>query len=834
MNIAIDILAILGPGSKNRGIGNYTTNQLKKVFEHDKKNRYFLLNFYEDVKLKELLHYSDNVTEHYFYLGEDNFLSKNGEFQQIFGQLIKKFICEHKIDVFYITSPFDGSIKYDFDTLKQTKVVATVYDIIPYLFKEKYLSQKSMHEEYMFNIKNLLKVDKMLAISNSVKSDVVREFNVDSSKIDVIYAGVDESFNCKSLSESQKQNLKDIYGITNEFILCTGGDDERKNIGELIISYSKLPKNLVEKYQLVIACKLSQHSEENYRKMSEKHGVGGRVILTNFVPHEHLVDLYNIAHVFAFPSKYEGFGLPVIEAMACGTPVLTSNNSSLGEIAEGSAVLVDPFDTTDISRGLEELLVKADLEKLMVSGLEKVKDFTWDKVAVSTIYAFESMGVVKEQQHAFRKKLAFFSPLPPLESGISDYSVDIINSLVRYYDIDVFIDDNYKVKCSFNDSIQVFNHSLFLTKKNQYDDVIYQVGNSHYHTYMLEYIRKIPGTIVLHDFNLHGMLHYSAHHKGGIEKYKQYLLEDYDHQTVNSYINDLTQGKSNLREFDMPMNGAVVNYANKVIVHSDYAKKLLLKKNISFTTKRIYHYSKAEDSQHRDHARNKLQISESTIAICAFGHIHETKRIMPVLKAFHLLQEKNNNVRLYLVGKPSPSIASEIEQFLSQTNLGSKVHITGYADLSVFEEYMDASDICLNLRYPYNGETSGSLMRLLGKGKCTLVSDLGSFSEVPNDCCIKLSSANGLTESQEVSEIYEQLCRLTENPELISQIGINARKYAEEHLDLKNISLQYRNFINYSPTPIVTETLLDGLTNYIKHNPVDDIYNLSRTLAYVK
>ncbi|RKJ58743.1 hypothetical protein D7X33_29675, partial [Butyricicoccus sp. 1XD8-22] len=92
MNIAIDVLAILGSGSKNRGIGNYTTSQLKALFKQDKENRYFLLNFYEDVNLKEILGYSDNVTEHYFYLGKDGFIGKSDEFQALLGGIVKRFI----------------------------------------------------------------------------------------------------------------------------------------------------------------------------------------------------------------------------------------------------------------------------------------------------------------------------------------------------------------------------------------------------------------------------------------------------------------------------------------------------------------------------------------------------------------------------------------------------------------------------------------------------------------------------------------------------------------------------------------------------------------------
>ncbi|MFD3259455.1 glycosyltransferase [Paenibacillus lentus] len=837
MNVAIDTLAILGPGSKNRGIGNYTTNQLKKLFEIDKENKYFLLNFYEEIQLRDLLDYDGNVSEHYFNLGINDFLAKDSKYGYIVGEIIKKFIIDNKIDVFYITSPFDGSIRYQLDWLKGTTVVATVYDIIPYLFKEKYLSEKVTYKEYMYNLNNVIQVDKMLAISESVKHDVINQLKVNESKIDVIFAGVDESFEEKEYSPSEYQEVKDAYEIDDAFILCTGGDDERKNIGELIIAFAKLPKYMIEKYQLVVACKLSKHSESHYKDLARKHKIADRVVLTNFVPHDHLIKLYNLAYAFAFPSKYEGFGLPVIEAMACGTPVLTSNNSSLGEIAQGAAILVNPFDISDITRGLIELLEKDDLDELVRKGFDKVEKFTWEKVAINTLEAFKSLiqidKVTGNKSEVIRNKIAFFTPLPPLESGISDYSVDILNELSSYFDIDVYIDNSYDANCSLMENINVLKHPLFLEKSEDYLDIIYQVGNSQYHSYMLKYIREYPGTIVLHDYNLHGLLHLESTKQGELNVYKEFLYEDYGSEIIDSYIDDLKKGRTNIKEFDLPTNGAVTNYAKKIIVHSDYAKRLLLEKNIGRTVKKILLYSKSEEIKNNSNLRADLNIPNDAIVISAFGHIHETKRIVPIIKAFNLLQKKYENVRLYLVGKPSPSITQELEDLIINNDLEDKVVVTGFTELSVFEDYIDASDICINLRYPYNGETSASLMRILGKGKCSLVSDLGSFSELPDDCCIKLRCAEGLSEYQEVQDIFVNLSQLIDNPRLFSSISENARKYAKENLNLTSISKQYRDYILKSVNNTISETVIKNLSDILRDYNKDELYKLSLTLAYL-
>ncbi|UHA71656.1 glycosyltransferase [Paenibacillus sp. 481] len=839
MNIAIDVLAILGPDSKNRGIGNYTTSQLKKLFEIDKDNRYFLLNFIEDVSLKELLHYSDNVSEHYFYAGEGNILLKNREYKPIIGDVVKQFIKQNEIDVFYVTAPFDRHISYDADWLSGVKTVVTLYDIIPYVFKERYLSNKTGYTEYMSCIHNIERFDKILAISQSAKDDFIEHFKTVNDQIDVIYAGIDEWYTNLNMTDEDKKHIRKQYNIQDEFIMCTGGDDDRKNISELIKAYAKMPKHLIDKYQLVIACRLSQSSVERYHDIANKNNVRDRLILTNFVPLDHLIKLYNMAHVVAFPSQYEGFGLPVIEAMACSTAVLTSNNSSLGEIARDAAILVDPFDRKDITRGLVEILESADLNDLVAKGHERLNLFQWEKVARDTLHAFESIMKNEKEEvvESEKRKIAFFTPLPPKQSGIADYSLDILNELVNYFSIDVYIDKGYVVECKLNDGIDVYSHDKFAANRNKYADIVYQVGNSDYHSYMFPYIKKYSGTVVLHDYNLHGVIHYLTARKGDLKSYKELLCEDNSNEFVANYINDISSGNSGLKIFEIASNGMVANYADKIIVHSEYVKKLLLEKNISHHVGKIPHYANVTDLNNDiNEIRAKLNIADSHIVLSAFGHIHETKRIMPILKAFKKLLELKEDLLLCLVGKPSPDIKQELEQYIMSNKLEDKVIVTGYVDLTTFEDYIDATDICLNLRYPYNGETSGSFMRILAKGKCAVINDVGSFSEVPDDCCVKLSSPENTHETREIDMVYHSLKELISDKELVDNIGINARQYAENELDIKKISKKYADFIKEDTTSSLTDTLIDAIVEETKSSQWNNrnLYQLSATLAYAK
>lgn len=839
MNIGFDSIAILGPMSKNRGIGNYALSQFSTMINIDKENNYFFLNLLEDYSLHEYIANTDNLKETYLYCGKDNFLLKDASYEDVIGDIIKSFIKKNNIDVFYITSPFESNFPiYKKEWFEGIKVVATVYDIIPYVLKDKYLTDRNTYKWYMKCVDMLKWVDKCLVISKSVKDDMVKYLGFDKAKITVIHGAVNESYKKIEICEKRKDEIFSKFGIIDKFIMCTGGDDERKNIKELIIAYSKMGQDLINEYQLVVVCKLSVDSINKYTKVIEDNNVKGRVILTNFVTNEELLMLYNLAHLMAFPSKYEGFGLPVVEAFACGTPVLTSNNSSLGEIAEGAAILVNPYNTKDITRGLVGALTNTDLDELIKQGFKKLELYKWETVAEITIKELKNLDINKNDIFE-KRKIAFFTPLPPIKSGISDYSVDILNALSIYFDIDVYIDSGYSPNCELNSQISVYNHNQFIKNCNEYFDVIYQVGNSEYHIYMWDYIRRYKGTVVLHDYNLHGVAQFASLHKNNDEKqYKEMLLYDYESDVVNDYIEKLHSGNTHLRIYDMETNGFITNYANKIIVHSNEAKEKLLKRDIHRNVKTISSYAKIEPLVENNEIKSNMQIHNKTIIMASFGHIHETKRVIPLLKAFNRFINNNGNINsfYYFVGKLDHGIKPRFETFIKENQLENKVIVTGYTELDEFVKHIDLADICFNLRFPYNGETSGSLMRILGKGKCVVVNDIGSFGEIPDECCIKLPCVDQMSSEDEIESIYNAMEELIdENKRKI--LSRNARKFAEENLDINIVAKQYADFINELNVSSLTESLIiDILNNEIKSKKYNskEVFALSKTLAYSK
>lgn len=837
MNIAFDAVALLGPMSKNRGIGNYAQSLLKTLLQVDTKNHYFFFNAVEktDIFRDELQ--AGLLQEYNFPMLTNRERLFSAGFLDIYRSVLERFLKENEIDVFYITSPFDGQFPpYRKTWFSDVHVVVCVYDIIPYVMRAHYFPNPGDIDWYMERVEMLRWADRYSAISQSVKDDMVSYLDFPAEKIDVIWGAPHDRFRKIDVPQTARRELDRKFGFDSPFIMCTGGDDERKNLEGLIRAFGKLPKALTAKYQLAIVCKLSESSVRRYQTIAKELGIANRVILTNFVSDEELLDLYNLAYLVAFPSTYEGFGLPVVEAWACGVPVLTSNNSSLVQIAGDAAILVDPFSEENIRRGLEYALTEADLSMLAEKGRARLQHFRWDKVAQLTADCLESAGrlSVKNERAATRKKLAFFTPLPPVQSGISDYSVDILSSLSDRFDIDVYIDDGYTVDCQLPDTVRVFPHTSYEARRAAYFDTIFQMGNSEYHVYMWDYLRHFGGTLVLHDYNMHGVFQAVALAKNNnISFYGKIVEQELGKENAERYLQDVSHG-AGLKIQEMELNAYLTDYADRIIVHSAESKRKLLMHNSHRNVAWIRHYARIDKLPNIEATRRELDLPQDAFIIAAFGHIHETKRAIPLVKAFAKLAGKYNRAQLLFVGKMDDALRTSFPALVKKLGLESRILVTGYTDIARFQQYIDAVDICVNLRWPYNGETSGSLMRILAKGKCVVVNDIGSFSEIPDEACVKIPSVEKMTEREEVTAIYNALKRLAEDETERMRLQQAARRFAEVELDLKIISRQYGDFILDSRRTCVTEDLLAKLREEVKekHMTDADIHTLAKILAY--
>jgi glycosyltransferase involved in cell wall biosynthesis len=229
--------------------------------------------------------------------------------------------------------------------------------------------------------------DAVIAVSECTKRDAIRFYRIPEEKITVIYEGVNPRF--RPASPETIAAVRARYNLPEHFILYVGTIEPRKNLTALLEAFHHLLAT--HDLRLVIVGKKGWLYEGFFRRLREL-GLGDRVIFTGYVPDEDLPAIYSAADLFVFPSLYEGFGLPVLEAMACGTPVICSNTSSLPEVAGDAAFLVDPTDVCSLAGAMEQALTDEHLRsELMAKGLERARWFTWEKAAAKTLEVYRGV-----------------------------------------------------------------------------------------------------------------------------------------------------------------------------------------------------------------------------------------------------------------------------------------------------------------------------------------------------------------------------------------------------------------------------------------------------------
>lgn len=274
------------------------------------------------------------------------------------------------------------------DNIKCKKVI-TLHDIIPLRMPE------TVSDRYLriFNDelpKILDNCDGIITVSNFSKEDIAAGFNFPADKIYVTPLAAEDIYKPMSKCKT-KEMITQKYGIQEDFVLYVGGFSPRKNILGLIEAYSNLPNRLKETFKLVITGRKGP-SYEKYKNRAQELHVSNNVVFTDFIPIEDMPLFYNAAEVLVYPSFYEGFGLPPIEAMACGTPVIASNVTSLPEVCYESALFIDPNDIDSLSYDIERVLSNSLLRLTMVKkSLTRSKTFSWNKTALGTLSAYEAV-----------------------------------------------------------------------------------------------------------------------------------------------------------------------------------------------------------------------------------------------------------------------------------------------------------------------------------------------------------------------------------------------------------------------------------------------------------
>ena len=375
MKIAIDIRRMT-----EFGIGTYTRNVVRTLGRLDRQSKYFLIGSPE--KVKEIGQLPGNF--HTVPLLESDTTTKGYlEFRVI----LKRLECDlvHIPHLFWMPRALP------------CPYVMTVHDLLEHMSRTRGRSSLRRALHYQLTRRVLAGAARIFAVSQFSKSEIEKVFGIRSNRIEVVYNAIDERFLHGHASAADRQLIAERYLVTYPFLLYAGRISPHKNLVRIIEAFSALRGELEKEGRLpdlkliIIGDDLSSHPD--LRRTVIRSGVQNDVRFLGFVPIDILRIFYDVAHVFLFPSLYEGFGLPPLEAMAHGTPVVTSNTSSLPEVVGNAAVLVNPENVFDIMRATHCVLIDQNLrDKLKQRGYEQAKRFSWDSSVRRILRVYEEVG----------------------------------------------------------------------------------------------------------------------------------------------------------------------------------------------------------------------------------------------------------------------------------------------------------------------------------------------------------------------------------------------------------------------------------------------------------
>ena len=380
MRIGIDCRTILNPEKDDLvGITHYTYQLVKHLINLDNKEKNeYILFFDKEVAGKNIIKFSKPYVKiKYFpFMQYKKFLPiAYSHF------LISAFLKRESLDIFHSPTPY-LPLSYNEPS------VVTAHDLTIYKFPKLFPSGQFLNVK-ITTPNAFKKAKKIIAISQSIKQDLIKIFKTPADKIEVIYNGINKEL----FQESPKieiEKIKNQYGIKENYILFLGTLEPRKNIEMLIEAYELFQKNSATKYQLVIAGKEGWTAQKIHKKAMNSP-YKKEIIFTGYIGPENLNALFSEAKVFVFPSLHEGFGMPVIEAMAKKIPVITSNIESLSEITSKTAILINPKKKEELKEALELVLNNEELRiKLIEKGFKRAKEFCWEKCAEETLEIYKN------------------------------------------------------------------------------------------------------------------------------------------------------------------------------------------------------------------------------------------------------------------------------------------------------------------------------------------------------------------------------------------------------------------------------------------------------------
>jgi glycosyltransferase involved in cell wall biosynthesis len=693
--------------------------------------------------------------------------------------------------IYHVTSPFEGPTPTV--TLEDhwphwarrggVRLVITLHDLVPLLFAEHYVDPDPINfSRWLARMGIVRAADHILAVSESSAADAVEHLEVDEGRITVIDAGTSVQMASMVSSRDEAAKILDgqFPGLRDGFLFYVGGGDWRKNVTGLIEAYGRLPDAIRDRHQLVITYKLDSERRSQLEAFAREQGVGpDQLLLTGFVPDRELSALYRRCGLFVFPSLYEGAGLPILEAMACGAPVIGGNVSSVPEILGDSRATFDPADPADIAACIERTVdSEAELARLREVSAARAAHFTWDRVARKSLDGYErALGApgLRAAPPRARKRLAVFTPWPPGGSAAATYSRRLVERLADHAELDVIVADPDPDRCdrSLEPLVRFWSAEDFdwVHELRDFDRFLYVIGNSPDHRHAIEALMRRPGVVIAHDVRL-GRLYRSMRPRFYENPVwiREKLYDMYGDRVPASDLRRAPDDPEIQARFGIYMSQEVQEHAEKVLVHSRYAADALRMDRVPGSPG-AETVVVGRGIPEAAAARNGGGRGDGPIVL-SHASGEGARSIDLLLHAFAALVSARPTAKLTLLGEMEEATADRLRETGSNLGLGDSIVAPGHLEGDRYWSALASADVAVQLRSRTDGEASGSVCDCLAARVPTIVSALGWLRELPGPAVLHVprDCAPG--------ELRANIDRVLDEPELRARIRAAQDEYA--------------------------------------------------------
>jgi glycosyltransferase involved in cell wall biosynthesis len=796
------MLGVQSPESRGRGIGRYGLSLASAMVRRGGRHEYVLYS-HDDLPTDRFPNSSSAAIRRLEPAGATA------------GAAIEEVLRRNPddLDALLLLSPFELYRDYDPPArpLGGPVTAAVVHDLIPFLFQERYMTWPPFAARFYRNLERLRRYDRLLTNSAHTRADCLRVLGMPAGRVVAVHGASDpEFFRPETYPEDRRivGHVLGRFGIREPFVYCLGSMDERKNLAGLIDAFGMLPRPVRRSHQLVITFRIKEEEARTLREHADRWGIADQMILTGALPDEGIRALYQRCAAFAHPSTYEGLGLPLLEAMLCGAPVLAGNNTSQVEVVGDAGLLANASDPSDVSEHLALLLTdRPRAEDLGRRGRERAAGFRWDDCADRAIEALESAARPASPRRASsppRARIAVVGPWPPKRSGVATYAARLVAALEDRYEIDLYHEPGYRPELAIG-TARVRSFETRQLPRNAvsmgYRGVLYQMGNSVYHREVYELLQRHPGIVTLHDYvlaNFHdwydrvafpgsGHLDRELCRERGAERAREIL------RALDAWAADAGGRAEALADRSIPLNRAVFEHAEAVVLHSE-TFLARAREDHPDAAGRLAHVPHGAEivrvtPEARAAARERFGLPRDGRVVASFGILHPTKMNAETIEAFAPLAAEFPDALLVMVGRDlSPTPVAERAEELG---LGDRVRFLGHQSREGYLAMLRAADVGIGLRRPpTKGETSGALLDLLRHGVPTIVNEAGSFADYPDDVVAKVRWERDGVEG--LRAMLRELLRSAPGREALGSAAI--RHVADRH-DWALVAGQYAEII---------------------------------------